>query len=130
MTREDIRSIIEFTSKNGGSYTCTYIPKEELTPDNCESLYYGGASEIRINSNGFSIRHECVTMDEVGIDKAIEKIYDILKDNIGAELHQAMKNLQWEYEELKYFDRHPENFEKFKNEINRLRRDKKLSELV
>jgi len=140
MRREDIKSIIEFTKKNGGNYTCTYIPGSELTPENCNSLYYGGASEIRINATGFSVRHEYVTFkdyadsivysSENGEEKAIDRIYEILKDNIGAELHQAMSNLEWEYEELKYFDRDTGQFEKFKNEINKLRRDKKLNELV
>lgn len=130
MRIEDIKSIIEFTKKNGGNYTCTYIPGSELTPENCNSLYYGGASEIRINATGFSVRHEYKTFKDYGEEKAIDRIYEILKDNIGGELHQAMSNLDWEYEELKYFDRDTGQFEKFKNEINKLRRDKKLNELV
>jgi hypothetical protein len=130
MTKEEIRQTIALIRKNGGELKLNYIPSEYLndTEELC-GLYYGGSPNIEIGKY-YRNYSEFIEITDDNLEEVINKIYDVLTDSIKDEFHQAFKNFEWAYEELKYFDDEKENYQKFKDEVLRLKNEKIQSETI
>lgn len=90
------------------------------------SLYYGGNGKIEIGKDFFVINHDYQKMKDHEFDAAFEKIFILLQDNIYYEFHAAFEELEWEYEELKYFERSEEMYQQFRVAVQK-QLDKKLN---
>ena len=126
MEKREIRDLILLVKKYNGYLTLSYIPASEIkTTSKAASLYYGGWAKIEI---GHSYRNFCggVSIDELNsetMDKAVDDIYTCLNESIGEHIGQALTNLNLDYEDLKYFDRDPELYKKFKAEVRKLKKN-------
>jgi hypothetical protein len=123
LTKEKLTEFIRTARELRAALSFHYIPKEDLEqPSAFYSLYYGGAPEITISRTHFrDTRYvDIMEITDENFNEIVEIVFNTLNNNIQDELHRAMKNLNWEYEEFKYFDRNPEKFETFKAEITKL----------
>ena len=120
-SKEELRQVINLVREFKGSLTLSYIPQSKMqTPEKVYSLYYGGWNKIEIDDfyrNG----KDFIEISESNIDEIIDKVYDCLSDNIGNCIMDALTNLELDDTDLKYFDRDPELFKKFQDEVLRLK---------
>jgi len=125
MTKEELKQSILLIRKNGGELNFNYIPSEYLNDtQELYELYYGGSPKIKIGEKYYVYEGDYIEITEDNLEEVINKIYDVLNDSIKDEFHQAFENFEWEYEELKYFDDEEENYQKFKDEVLRLKNEK------
>lgn len=107
--------------------TFPFLPKSVIDDkEKLYGLYYGGNGEVKITKDFFVINHEYLKMKDHGFDAAFEKIFAVLQDNIYYEFHAAFEELEWEYEELKYFERSEEAYQQFRAAVQK-QVDKKLN---
>ncbi len=123
MTKEEIKSLLELLKKSNGELTIKYIPESTLyDTKELYDLYYGGSKKIIISGNHFMKNYgEITDITESNLDEIVDKIYDIMIDNISGHIFKVFKNLHWEFEELKYFDHDKKTYNKFKKEVLKLK---------
>jgi hypothetical protein len=132
MEKQEIRNLILLVQKYNGYLTLSYLPQREIeTPERCQGLYYGGWAKMEIGNSyrNFAGGVDIDKLNSETIDKAVDDIYNSLNGCIGKEIGQALTNLELDYEDLKYFDRDPELYKKFKKEVSRLKRKSKEEQI-
>jgi hypothetical protein len=124
MKKQDIKNLIELICKFDGEFTLYYIPSSYLyDTKRLYSLYYGGLEKIVIRKNFLYILNQFFEFEDNDIDDVVEKLYEILSDDINEYINNALLELEMPDEYLKYFDRDgmKEKYEKFKNKVLELK---------
>jgi hypothetical protein len=122
MEKQEIHNLIKLVQRFNGNLSLSYIPQKKIkTPGDTYGLYHCGWSKIEIGDyyrcGPLYIENLC----DKTIDKAVDDIYITLNDCIGKHIDQALTNLNLDYEDLKYFDRNLPLFQKFQDEVQRLK---------
>ena len=125
VNKEELKQLILLNLKFQGELKLSYIPESVIHDiEECGSLYYGGWRRIELGQS-YHRKGEFVDITDDNIDTIVDEIYDVLSNSIGNEILQALENLEWEAEELKYFDRDKKAYNKFKKEVLRLKEESK-----
>ncbi len=120
-TKDKIKALMSLLNEFKATVHIKYFPFEHLqSVEELYGLYYGGGTPIRISSV-LDIGNDHVKITGENMDEVCERLAKTLEDDILGEIIQALDNLSWEAEELKYFDRSIEKHEIFKKEVMRLK---------
>ena len=124
MTKEKLKDLLLLVKQFDGNLTLSYIPKSKIySVEEVYNLYYSGWNKIEIGLY-YNSCEECIEMSNSNIDIIVDKIYDKLTDSVGEFIIPALNNLGLDDVYLKYFDREPELFIKFQEEVLRLKQQK------
>jgi len=126
ITKEKIREFIILNRQLGSSISFPIIESKVLyDTEELYNLYYGEGDKINIGKyyHKLSDSGNILEITDDNLSEVVDKLYDELRDSIGAELHATFKKFKWEYEELKYFDDNSKKYEKFKTEVLRLKEE-------
>ena len=125
VSKKEIKQMITTVRKCNGSLTLSYLPCKTVNSTHAlYELYYGGWNKIEIGKYFRSSEHLEIKITDENLDNIVDKIYRLLSNCIGDFIIQAMDNLKLHNNELKYFDREPETYAKFKKEVLRLKKEK------
>lgn len=115
ITREKIKQAIQLTREMNGFLSLNFTPSKTIyDSDSLYDLYYGGCSKIEIYKTSVKDPNwNYIKFNDTNFEEIVDLIYNYLKDDVSDAIQIALKNLKWEGEELKYFDR-PENEWKLK----------------
>lgn len=121
ISKSKIKNLITLVQEFNGKVILSYIPESVLDSiEELHNLYYGGWNKIEIGKFYRSNDGNLIEIKESNIDKIVDEIYYKLSYDIGNEILKALENLNYEAEDLKYFDRSPDTYEKFRKEVHRL----------
>lgn len=126
MNKEELKQAINYIRSNDGEITFNYIPKDVIdSAKKMYGLYYGdGHEKIYITKKYIKLGvGRLKEINEAELDNDIEEICKLLTENFTDEISQAIENLGWQDEMIKYFDRqeHKQDFKDFKTEVLRLK---------
>jgi hypothetical protein len=122
MEKIRIKELIKIVQEFHGSVRLTYIPQSVIdSTEKLHELYYSGWYELGIGKFYNNNRTELVEITDSNIDEIVDEIYECLSNSVGNEIFKALDNLKLDTEDIKYFDRDPELFEKFKKEVLKLK---------
>ena len=115
ITREKIKQAIQLTREMNGFLSLNFTPSKIIyDSDSLYDLYYGGCSKIEISKTSVKDPNwDYIKFNDTNFEELVDLVYNYLKDDVSDAIQIALKNLKWEGEELKYFDR-PENEWKLK----------------
>lgn len=122
-----IREYLDFLKSQGFEVKLrmVYTPESHLyDTEKLYELYYGGHGVIEIHDKYYTINwHEHKLETPEDFERGIDRIVELIKDNIAPYVHQALENIGEDPECLKYFDRPEEQpiYDTFKAEVLRLR---------
>lgn len=123
-TKEELKQFILINRKLHGIVEIGYIPENVLeSKDELYGLYYGGSHKLRLGKY-LEYRAERIEITDKKIDSIVDTVYELLNNSISEYIHQAFHNFDWEYEELKYFDRDEKKYLKFVKEVLKLKNEK------
>lgn len=123
-SKEEILNILNIIRNINGSLTVYYIPESYIyDTKKCYDLYYSGANKFIIDKKYFEYNSEFIEITDNNLNKIVDKIIDILKNDIYEYLHKAVSNLKLEYEDFKYFENNKKTHKKFINEVLKLKND-------
>jgi hypothetical protein len=124
LTNEELKQLLVLNKKLGSAIEFQYIPESVLySTEELYNLYYGGAEKVIISQNFLSCKGELIKMKEKTLEEIVTIIQDLLRTNIADYIHKTFEKFIWEYEELKYFDRDEKQYNKFKNEVLKLKEE-------
>ena len=124
MNKEELKQVVTGVQKINGILQLNYTPSSVLSSTNeLYGLYYGGDCNIKISKTHFINNRtlDSIKITDENLDEIIDSVIAILEDNISNQIHAAIKNLEMSYEDLKYFDRDLSKYEKFRDEVLRLK---------
>ena len=132
MNKETIKNAIKIAKELNGTIKIPYVPSSYLDlTDELYGLYYSGAHHITFGRNHFLLSDGTYTeITDINEEEIINKIYEVLVDNIQPYIMEALKSLEWEAEELKYFDDDPEKYETFKKKVLELKSNEDPKEKI
>ena len=114
MTREKIKQTIQTVRELDGFLSFNFVPSKAIYDlDYLHGLYHGGQ---KIDISRDEVRYpdrRWVLFNDTNFEEIVDDVWDYIKDDITGAIHTAFENLDWEFEELKYFDR-PKNADKLK----------------
>lgn len=118
MTKSDIRRFLELGRELNAEIKLRTIPSAYVEHvDMLYGLYYGGGLSAQIDKNYIYIGVTEINLRVVSLDEATDKLYDYLNDDITKALFEALADLKWEPEEMKYLGRDKDKYETFKNKV-------------
>lgn len=126
VTKEELKKTIDLITKLKGSLTLSYLPVSKIeTPKDCYNLYYGGFCKMEIYPELYRDGScNISTYEELGgVDVVIDRIYSNIKDDISPYIMTALNNIGGDDTTIKYFESEPEMYQKFKNEVLRLKNE-------
>lgn len=140
-SREEIKNLINTIKKFRGEFIFNYVKEKYLYDiEELYHLYYGRGDTVTIGRDYYSINQNIKRIvenpkiydenspiyhtPEIDIEGAIDELETIFKDNISYFITDALYNLNFQAEELKYFDSHKKSYNKFKKEVLRLKEGK------
>ena len=114
MTREKIKQVIQLTRELRGFLSINFIPSKSIYDlDYLRGLYHGG-QKIDISRDEVRFPNwEYMQFNDTNFEEIVDAVWDYIKDDITHAIGIAFRNLKWQSEELKYFDR-PKNADKLK----------------
>jgi len=114
MTREKIKQTIQTVRELDGFLSFNFVPSKSIYDlDYLHGLYHGGQ---KIDISRDEVRYpdrRWVIFNDTNFEEIVDDVWNYIKDDITGAIHTSFENLDWEFEELKYFDR-PENADKLK----------------
>lgn len=123
ITKERLKQTIELVQELQGELNLIYTPSKVLdSVKDVYNLYYSNR-KITIGSGYYNRGSEYIEFTNNNIDEIVDKIYDVIKDDISDYIMKSLENLELSIEHLKYFDREPELFKKFKDEVLKLKNE-------
>jgi hypothetical protein len=123
ISREKIFQSVELVRELNGSLSLSYIPSSVLdSSKSVGELYYGGWTKMEVSKTYFNDYGGLDgKIDKIGLNRIIDHIYDRLQDSIGPFIMKALENLNLDDSDLKYFDRDPQLFKRFQEEVLKLK---------
>ena len=124
ITKEQLKQTIELVFLLKGQLTLSYLPSSIIeTTEGCYNLYYGGYKKMEIHPEYYRDGScSLSTYKELGgVDAVIDRIYQNIQDDISSYIMTALNNIGADDTTVKYFDREPELYERFKNEVYKLK---------
>lgn len=123
ITKERLKQTIELVQELQGELNLIYTPSKVLdSVKDVYNLYYSNR-KITIGSGYYNRGNEYIKFTNNNIDEIVDKIYDVIKDDISDYIMKSLENLELSIEYLKYFDRELELFKKFKDEVLKLKNE-------
>jgi hypothetical protein len=124
ITKEQLKQTIELVFLLKGELTIPYLPLSIIeTVKGCYNLYYGGYKKMEIYPEYY--RDGSCNLSAYkelgGIDAVIDRIYQNIQDDISTYVMTALNNIGCEDTVVKYFGEKPELYERFKNEVYKLK---------
>ena len=122
MTKKKIKDLVKLVREFDGVLTLNFIPESTIySTEELNGLYYGGWTHMEIGKY-YRNSGECIEITDSNINKIVDKICDCLSDNVGECILKALKNMELDDVNLKYFDREPKLLKKFQKEVLRLKK--------
>lgn len=124
MNKQELKNLIHLIGKFDGEFTVYCIPSSYLYDvERLYGLYYGGLKKIVIGKKLLFIGNQSFKFEDNDIDDIVEKLHELLSDDIKKHITDALYELEIPDEYLKYFDREEmkEKYEDFKNKVLELK---------
>ncbi|SRR6266403_1712598 len=121
ITKDKLRDAILSVRSINGMITLYHVPMKTIySAESVYNLYYSGRNKIEIGSY-FSTGREYKDVTDSNFDEIIDKIYDLLSDDVGDYIMKALDDMELEDTYLKYFDDEPELFKTFQETVLKLK---------
>jgi hypothetical protein len=120
INKEKLRQAIILSKELKGTLSLMFIPKISLySTKDLSNLYYDGVKKIEtgvyLNGNPNFIK-----LTDANLEEVVEKIYEMMINDIHTHVLQALTNLKWKVEEIKNFEYSPDKYKIFQEEVLRL----------
>ncbi len=126
ISKEKLKEMIVGIRELNGLLTLGHIPRNYIySARRMYEIYYSGKDKIEVGKY-FENGAESILIKNENLDEIVDKIYVLLIDDIGKQIGEAIDIMKLHDNELKYFDREPEQFKKFQEIVLKLKDEQSI----